>query len=236
MKKIICVLIACIFTFNGYAYASTLSEMTEKVVNYLDIKVIDDVSAIDKLQNRRSINNPSLISTAINNGILIPTNGLVNEKGTDYTPLVNGLIKRYIKDNNYKFVTGTQVDLIRNKNVLINKNTLNVINGEMNYTDLYTCVVDKNNVALFVWKSTDIKQPSIYKVKLYWLEDKELIVSEFYRKEYDLWLKESKNQLYSLDVSQVNIDNEFVMKNLDKYVYVFCDNYGDNIIVKGISD
>ncbi|MEE1043073.1 MAG: hypothetical protein UH854_03820 [Clostridia bacterium] len=236
MKKIIGILTVCMCFFNTCVCASSLCEMTQKAVDYFGIKLIDDISAIDKLQNRRSINNPSLISTAMSNDILIPRNGIVDENGSDYTPLINGLIQKYVNDNNCKFVTGTQVDLTRNKNIIINKNTFSVINGEMNYTDLYTCVVDKDNVALFIWKATDIKQPSIYRVKLYWLENSELIVTELYRKEYDLWLKESKNQFYSLDASQVLINDEFVMKNLDKYVYVFCDNYGDKIIVKGISD
>ena len=234
MKKIICIFTVCLCVISTSVRAASLEEMTKKVMDYFKIEVTEDVSGISKLQNRRSISNPELFSAAINNGIVIARNGLVNDKGTDYTPLINGLIKKYINNNSYRFVSGQQVDLLRNKNIEFTKSTVFVTDAELNYTDIYTCVANKDNEAVFVWKSTDIKQPELYRVKLYWAEDNELIVTQVYRKEYDQWLKESKDDFYSLYISGVNVSEAFIMENLDKYIYVFADGYGDKVVVKGI--
>jgi len=234
MKKIICIFTVCLCVISTSVSAASLEEMTKKVMDYFKIEVTEDVSGISKLQNRRSISNPELFSAAINNGIVIARNGLVNDKGTDYTPLINGLIKKYINNNNYRFVSGQQVDLLRNKNIVFTKSTVFVTEAELNYTDIYTCIVNRDNEVVFVWKSNDIKQPELYRVKLYWAEDNELIVTQVYRKEYDQWLKESKDDFYSLDISGVNVSETFIMENLDKYIYVFADGYGDKVVVKGI--
>ena len=236
MKKIICILTVCLCILNTSVSAASLEDMTKKVMDCFEIEITGDTSGINKLQNRRSIKNPALVSAAINNGIIVARDGLVNEAGKDYTPLINGLIKKYIKDDNYKFVSGKQVDLLRNKKVVFNDDTVFITEADLNYTDIYTCVADKDNVAIFVWKAADIKQPSLYRVKMYWMEEDELIVTEVYRREYDLWLKESKDEFYSFDVSQINLSEEFILKNLDKYIYVFADDYGENVAVWGISD
>lgn len=239
MKKLISLLTVCMCLLSINVNAASLTDMTEKLMDYFKVEVSEDVSGIDKLQNRRNIKNPALISAAINNDIIIAKNGLVNENGTDYTPLTDGLIKRYVNDNNYRFVSGIQVDLLRNKNVKFDENTFfvteNSEEADLNYTDIYTCVVDKNNTALFVWKAGDVVQPALYRVKMYWMEAGELIVTQIYRKEFDLWIKESRDQFYSLDSSQISVSQDFVLQNLDKYLYVFADNYGGNIVVKGIS-
>lgn len=239
MKKILSILTVCFLSLSINVSAANLSEMTEKLMNYYKIEVSEDLSGIGKLQNRRNIKNPALISTAINNDIIIARNGLVNENGTDYTPLTDGLIKRYINDENYKFLSGKKVDLIHNQGVRFDKNTFfvteNSVEDDLNFNDIYTCVVDRENTALFVWKAGDVVKPDVYKVKLYWLEPDEVIVTEIYRKEFDLWIKESKNQFYSLNSSQISVSQNFIMENLDKYVYVFADSYGKNITVKGIS-
>ena len=107
--------------------------------------------------------------------------------------------------------------------------------SDLNFKDVYTCVADKNNTAIFVWKSGEIVNPAVYKVKLYWIEKDEMIVTEVYKKEFDLWIKESKTQFYTLDCSQICVTEEFILNNLDKYVYIFADSYGENITVKGIS-
>ncbi len=236
MKKIICILTVCMCVLNTPVSGASLGDMTKRVMDCFKIEITDDTSGINKLQNRRSIKNPALISAAINNCVIIARDGLVDEAGTDYTPLTNGLIKKYINDDNYRFVSGRQVDLVRNKNIVFNDDTMLITDTELNYTDIYTCVVNKDNVAIFVWKAADVKQPSLYKLKMYWIEGDELVVTEVYRKEYNLWLKESKNEFYSFDVSLINVNEEFIMKNLDKYIYVFADNYGGNIIIRGISD
>lgn len=239
MKKIIGILAVCMMLCSVNVSAMNFTEMTEKLVKHYDVKVTDDVSGISKLQNRRNIKNPSLISAAINSGIIVARNGLVNENGTDFTPLTDGIIKRYIKDEKYKFVSGLKADLLRNQGVIFNKNTFfvteNSKESDLSYTDIYTCVVDKSNNALFVWKAGKVVKPAIYKVKLYWLEEDEMIVTDIYRKEFDLWIKESKNQFYSLDSSQIGLSQDFIMKNLDQYIYIFADSYGENIKIWGVS-
>lgn len=242
MKKIISMLTACVclLSANVNVNAVTLTEMTNKLMNYYKVEVGEDLSGIEKLQNRRNIQNPALISTAINNDILIAKDGLVNEKGTDYTPLTNGIIKRYINDSNYAFVSGGYVDLTRNKNILFNENTFfvteNLKESDLNYSDIYTCVTDRDNNAIFVWKFVDIIQPSVYRAKLYWAEDGELVVTDIYKREFDLWIKVNSGKFYALDSSDVSISQDFIINNLDRLIYVFADNYGEKIIVKGISD
>lgn len=239
MKKIIGILAVCILLCSVNVSAMNLSEMTEKLMEYHNIELSDDISGINKLQNRRNLKNPKLVSTAINNGIIVARKGLVNEEGTDFTPITDGIIKRYINDDNYRFLSGIQADLTRNQGVKFDTSTFFITENsnvsDLNYTDTYTCVVDKDNTALFVWKAGEVVKPAVYKVKLYWIEKDEMIVTEIYKKEFDLWIKESKAQFYTLDCSQIGVTEEFVLNNLDKYVYVFADSYGENIKVKGIS-
>ncbi len=235
MKKLICILTVCLCVMNMCVNATSLEKMAIKVMDYFKIEVTGDTSGILKLQNRRSISNPTLISAAINNDIIVARDGLVNDKGTDYEPLINGLIKKYINDDNHRFVSGTQVDLMRNKNIVFKNDTVFITKTELNYTDIYTCVVNKDNQAVFVWEAVDIRQPSLYKVKMYWIEDDELIVTQVYRKEYDQWIKESRDGFYSFDISQKDVGEKFIMDNLDQYVYVFADDYGDKVVVKGIA-
>ena len=124
---------------------------------------------------------------------------------------------------------------MRNKNIVFKNDTVFITKTELNYTDIYTCVVNKDNQAVFVWEAVDIRQPSLYKVKMYWIEDDELIVTQVYRKEYDQWIKESRDGFYSFDISQKDVGEKFIMDNLDQYVYVFADDYGDKVVVKGIA-
>lgn len=239
MKKLISILTVFTCLLSIRVNAADFTDMTEKLMDYFKIEVSEDVSGINMLQNRRNIKKPELMSTAIKNGIIIAKNGLVNENGMDYTALTDGLIKRYINNENYKFVSGTRVDLVRNKNVKFDEKTFfvteNFSQSDLNYTDVYTCITDRENNAIFVWKSGDVIQPAIYKVKMYWLEKDELIVTEIYKKEFDLWIKESKERFYSIDSSQISVNQDFILENLDGYVYVFADNYGGKIKVKGIS-
>lgn len=240
MKKIISLLTACVCLLSINVNAANLSEMTEMIMGYYKFEIMEDLSGIEKLQNRRNIQNPALISTAINNGVLIVKNGLINEKGTDYTPLTNGIVKRYINDSNYTFISGGYVDLIRNKNVLFNEDTFfiteNLRESDLNYRDKYTCVTDRDNNVIFLWKSTDFIQPSVYRAKLYWAEEGELVVTDMYKRGFDLWIKVNSGNFCSLDSSDIGISQDFIMNNLDKYIYIFADDYGEKIIVKGISD
>ena len=114
MKKIIGILAVCMLLCSANVSAMNLSEMTEKLMEYYKIELSDDISGINKLQNRRNIKNPKLVSAAINNGIIVARNGLVNESDTDFTVITDGIIKRYINDDNYRFLSGIQVDLTRN--------------------------------------------------------------------------------------------------------------------------
>ncbi len=238
MKKIICILIVCILLLSINVSAMDLTEMTEKLLKYYDVKVTEDVSGISKLQNRRNLKNPGLISAAIKNGIIVSRSGIVNETGTDFTPLTDGIIKRYINDDNYMFVCGTAEEL-KNKNIVFDKDTFYVTEkgrqSDIKTAEICTCVADKDGKALFVWKPGEIVQPALYKVKLYWAEGKQMIVSDIYRKEYDSWINESTGSYIELDSSNIGLSTGFVMQNLDKYIYVFADSYGGNIKVMGIS-
>ena len=219
--------------------AMDFTDMTKKLVKYFNVQVTDDVSGINKLQNRKNLENPKLVSAAIKNGVIVAKNGLVNESGTDFTPLADGIIKRYISDDNYIFLSGTVKDLKANKSIKINNDTFCITtNGKIDDfsdSDIVTCVADKKGNILFMWKATDITAPALYKVKFYWAESGEIIVTNIYRKEYALWIDETTDSFRTLDGTQVGITKEFVMENLDKYIYVFADNYGGNIRVKGIS-
>lgn len=219
--------------------AMDFTDMTEKLVKHFDVQVTDDVSGINKLQNRKNLKNPQLVSAAIKNGVIVAKNGLVNESGTDFTPLTDGIIKRYINDDNYIFLSGTMKDLKANKSIKIDNNTFFITtNGKIadfSDSDIVTCVADKDGKVLFMWKATDITAPALYKVKLYWAEADELIATNVYRKEYGAWIDETKGSFTTFDSSQIGITKDFVMTNLDNYIYIFADNYGENIVIKGIS-
>ena len=238
MKKIISILTVCMLLCSVNVSAMDFTEMTEKLVEHFDVKVTDDVSGINKLQNRRNIKNPKLISAAIKSGIIVSRNGLVNETGTDFASLTDGIIKRYINDDNYIFVSGTLDDL-KAKNMVFDKNTFYITEkgrqSDIKTAQICTCVADKDGNVLFAWEAGEVVQPALYKAKLYWAEDGQLIVTELYRKEYSFWINENTGSYIELDCSQVGISKDFVMQNLDKYIYVFADNFDGNIKVKGIS-
>ena len=220
--------------------AMDFNDMTKKLMIHYNVGVTDDVSGINKLQNRKNLKNPKLISAAIKSGIIVAKDGIVNEKGTDFTPLTNGIIKRYINDDNYIFLSGTVEDLKANKNIKIDRDTFCITpNGKLSdisASDVATCVVDKNGKVIFIWKSADVTAPALYKVKFYWAEADELIATNVYRKEYVDWIDESKSTFRTFDISSVGVTKDFVMKNLDKYIYVFADNCGETIKVMGISE
>ena len=115
MKKIISVFIVCMLLCGINVGAMNFSDMTEKLVKYYKVEVTEDISGISKLQNRKNLKNPKLISAAIKNGIIVVKDGLVNEDGTDFTPLTDGIIKRYINNDNYIFLSGTAAELKANK-------------------------------------------------------------------------------------------------------------------------
>ena len=117
MKKIISIFIVCILLCGVNVSAMSFSDMTKRLVEYYKVDITDDVSGINKLQNRKNLENPKLISAAIKSGIIVAKDGLVNELGTDFTPLTNGIIKRYINDDNYIFLSGNAAELKANKNI-----------------------------------------------------------------------------------------------------------------------
>ena len=240
MKKIISVFIVCMLLCGINVGAMNFSDMTEKHVKYYKVEVTEDISGISKLQNRKNLKNPKLISAAIKNGIIVVKDGLVNEDGTDFTPLTDGIIKRYINNDNYIFLSGTAAELKANKNIKMYEDAFFItVNGKLSdfsSSDIVTCVVDKSGKALFVWKGGNIISPSLYKVKLYWAEADELIATNVYRKEYGAWIDESKGLFTTFDSSRVGITKDFVMKNLDNYIYIFADNYGEKIKIMGVSD
>lgn len=240
MKKIISIFILSMLICSTSVSAMDFTDMTKKLVNYFNVQVTDDVSGINKLQNRKNLKNPELISAAIKSGVIVAKEGLVNESGTDFTPLTDGIVKRYINDDNYIFLSGTVEELKVNKIIKTFKDTFYITkNGkqsDFDSADTVTCVVDKDGRVLFMWKATSITTPALYKVKLYWAEENELIATNVYRKEYGVWIDKTKGSFTTFDSSQVGITKEFVMNNLDEYIYIFADNQGENIVIKGISD
>lgn len=240
MKKIITVLTFLIFALITNVSASGFMELTETLLKYHNIEATNDLSGISRLQNRRNLKNPEIISAAINGGVMVAKAGIVNEEGNDLSPLTDGLIKRYINDDSCLFVSGKREALIRSHNLAFFSKTVFVTENQsiedINYNDVYTCITDKANRIMFIWKAGEIVQPSMYKVKLYWLENSELYASEVYRKGYGTWIKESVDGTFAVfDASDVSISENFVLENLDKYVYIFADNYGGKVVVKGIS-
>lgn len=240
MKKIIVLLTLLIFTFSINVSASGFVKLTEKLLEIHNIEITDDLSGINRLQNRRNIKNPKVISAAIKSGVMVAKNGVVNEESTDFSSLTDGLIKKYVNDDSVKFVSGSREELVGNYNLVFYDKTVFVTENQslddINYTDIYTCIADSSDKIIFIWKAGNIIQPAVYKVKLYWLESAELYASEVYKKNYDSWIKENfKDNFAVLDASYISVDEDFVLKNLDKYIYVFADSYDGKIVVKGIS-
>lgn len=240
MKKIIILVTLLIFTFSINVNASDFVKLTEKLLKYHNIEVTDDVSGINYLQNRRNIKNPEIISAAIKSGVIVAKNGIVNENGEDFSPVTDGLIKRYINDSNYIFISGSYENLKETYNLQFYDKTVYVTENQsvkdINNSDIYTCVVDSTNKVNFIWKAGEIIQPAIYKVKLYWLEGAQLYASQVYRKDYGLWERENIDDNFTmLDASDISVSEGFILENLDKYIYIFADSYGGKIVIKGIS-
>lgn len=238
MKKIICVFCVLLGILCTNVSAATLEDAVRKVTEILDIKAENDTSYADKLHNRLEIKDKKLANSAIKNKIVICKNNVLNFNGNDFSPLTNGLIYRYVREGYCSVLSGTFEDLERVKKVDFNDETF-YITPNFSYSDItkstiYTCIVGMDNKAKFVWADGKIKQPAIYRAKLYWADENLLVATDLEKRIFGNWFSEGHGGFVEFDATELNVDRNFVLENLDKPVYLFADNYGGKYTVYGI--
>ena len=238
MKKTICIFCIFLAFFSVDVSASTLGEALKMVMERLEIEASDDTSYADTLQNRLKITEKSVISTAIKNKLLISKNNVINLDGTDFTPLINGIVYRTAADDRYKIITGTLYTLEKVNHVVFSDETVYVTpelsRDDLNRQDVYTCVVTSDNMAEYVWIASEFIQPSMYRAKLYWADDNIMIVTGLERKAFRFWIAENTVEYTEFDMTNVRVDKQFVLNNLDCTVYIFADYRNGKYITYGI--
>lgn len=236
MKKVIAMLaLSLAVSITAYGDA-TLGDAIRKLVIDNGITLNDNTSCLDKLQNRRFIKDKKIISAAHRNGFLLINNKILDVDGTDMSPLINGIIKKCVADDKYLIVTGNMETILDeygaytdNKTFFITKS---LSKNDMSENELYTCVIKGDKHIDYLWNASEIKQPSVYRARLYWAEGNEIIVSKLEKKSYDSWHEVNKG-VSVLDADDGIIKEDFVINHLDKTIYMLADDYA-GIRIKGI--
>ncbi|MBR0276857.1 MAG: hypothetical protein IJQ50_00130 [Clostridia bacterium] len=232
MKKILFFIALC-FAFSITANASPFENAVEMVMEKFGCQITDDVSEINYLHNREKIKNKKLIASAMRNNLILFKGYVLDTESENYEPLANGIISKALYDDNCKLLTGTLADLETKNQVVFTDDTVYLIQNlsrkGLNYNDLYCCAVNLKNEVLYIWIAGEIKHPAIYRAKLFWAEDKCMILKELKCKVLKYWMDVNLNEYTEVYVDGNLYDKQFILNNIDKEIYLLADDYGGNI-------
>ncbi len=234
MKKLT-ILLALIMSMSFTVNGATLEEATSKLAEKLNIKITEDVSSLKYIHNRETIENKNLFASVMSSGWLIPSDHIIKASSTDYSPLINGIISKTISDGGMKILTSNISDMENKSHVSITDNTFflteNLARKDINYNEEYTYVVDMKNEVKYIWVTGGIKHPVIYKANLFWVEGKTLIVKNLKTRSFMNWVPVNSEEYTEFNLENNVLNEEFILKNIDKEIYVFVDDYGSEIKV-----
>ena len=232
MKKLI-LLCAFVLFFSISAEAKTVREGTKEVLNHLKIEESANTSAIRKCKNYASINEDDvpLAATAIEAGVLIPKNGVLNMDSDDLTPLINGLTSYGIKTG-YKVVTGKfNKDEIEKTPVTEDTFLLcELIKGEE-----YTALI-RNNKCEIVMPVGEIKKPVLYTGRIFIAQGNVISFDNVQRYSMGMWMDAGLNGrlLFGTPVGFSISDYEINTKYIDKTVFFYADASEDTVKIYGM--
>lgn len=232
MKKLV-LLCAILLCFSMSAQAKTVRDGTKEVLDYLKIEESGNTSAIRKCKNYASISEDDvpLAATAIDAGVLIPKDRVLNMDSEDLTPLVNGLTSYGIK-NGYKVVTGkfgnNQIE-----KTPVTEDTFSLcelVNGEE-----YTALI-KNNVCQIVMPVGDIKKPVLYTGRIFIAQGNIISFDNVQRYSMGEWMDSGLHGklLFGTPVGFSVSEYEINTNYIDKTVYFYGDTSEDVVKIYGM--
>ena len=238
MKKFICVFCIIFVFFSNLVSAKTLNDAIKMMMETQKIEVKDSTIYADRLQNRNEISEKSLISSAIENRVVIAKNNVLNVNGSDFSPVTDAVVRRVVSDIRYGVVSGNLSTLEKANHVHFSDETIyltpNFSRKDLNSETLYTCVINADNGAEYVWVAGEFRQPSIYRARLYWADENAMVVTKLERKAFRFWMMENTSSYTEFDTNNLKIDRQFILDNLDQTVYIFADYRDGKYIAYGI--
>ena len=238
MRKFICVFCIIFVFFGNLVSAKTLNDAIKMMMEVQKIEVKDSTIYADRLQNRNEISEKALISSAIENRVVIAENNVLNVNGSDFSPVTDAILRRVVSDIRYSVVSGNLETLEKINHVHFSDETIyltpNFSRKDLDSETLYTCVIDGENRVNYVWIASEFRQPTIYRATLYWADENAMVVTKLERKAFRFWLMENTSSYTEFDTSNLKIDRQFILDNLDKTVYIFADYRDEKYIAYGI--
>jgi len=238
IKKSLVIFIILI-TISQSVFALNIEEMSDKLVEKLNLNRELTADMIKHYKDWRYIDNSYKVSvaTALREGILIPNNKIISPKSEDISTIIKGLTYYGIKNPNYKIVSsfynfqsinGAIVDadtMVIKGNELVNV-------GVLTDTRLYNAIMDKNNKAIIVWEQNIIKVPTLLRGKMFFKEGDKLILTSLEKSTFDRWDNIADQKYievelgYDINVTQnkrIIYNDELNSNFLDGLVYILGD-------------
>lgn len=243
MKKVLAILIILI-TLSQSVFALSIEQMSDKLVEKLNINKELTTDVIKHYKDWRYIDNFYKISvaTAIREGILLSNNKIISPKSEDISPIIKGLTYYGIKNPNYTIVSS--VYTLQSIGVAeVNLDTMVIIGNEIGGMGLltegiyYNALVDKNDKAIIVWKQNNIKIPTLLRGKLFFKEGNKLILTSLEKSTFDKWSNVANEKYIDVELGNINVtqnkriiyDDELNSNFLDGFVYILGYYNGDNV-------
>lgn len=233
MKKFV-LLCACIMCMTVTVQAKTVRTATEEALEFFKIQQSENSAAIRKCRNYASIaeDDVLLAQTALDAGILVLKNGVLNMDSEDLTPIINGITSYGIKSGEYKVVTAVyQNGEIDKAPVTDETFLLSPIASGNEYTALI-----KNNKCAAVFEPGDIKNPVLYKGRLYIADGNDICFDNVQRYSLGKWINvDTKGRLMIGQTVGFSVSADDINANyLDKTVYFYADATDETVKIYGM--
>jgi len=244
MIKKALVVVAIIITLSQSVFALSIEQMSDKLVEKLNINKELSTDVIKHYKDWRYVDNfyKLSVATAIREGILIPNNKIISPKSEDISQIIKGLTYYGIKNPNYNIISS--VYTLQSIGVAeVNLDTMVIIGNEIGGMGLltegiyYNAIVDKNDKAIIVWKQNNIKIPTLLRGKLFFKEGSKLILTSLEKSTFNSWSNVANQKYIDVELGNINVtqnkriiyDDELTSNFLDGFVYILGDYNGDNV-------
>ncbi len=230
MKKLL--LILAIMCVGLSVEAKTVREATAEALNHFKIEESANTSAIRRCKNYASIDEADVYvaATALDAGILIPKNNVLNMDSEDLTPLVNGITSYGIKSGKYKVTTGVFANGEIDK-AAVTEDSFKLCQLETGKE--YTALI-RNNRCEAVLPLGDIKKPVLYKGRIFIADGNLISFDRVQRYSMGKWMDAGLGGrlLFGTPVGFTVPDINTL--HIDKEVYIYADAYEDTVKIYGM--
>lgn len=232
LKKLLTVIIV-FGLINSAVYAVTLEEAVDRTAKRLFIETEVDKNVLRLYKDWGYVDKKyrDTMAGALHAGMLCPNGRMLNPSSNDLTPLFKGFFRFGMLNQTFD-VVGFQ----GKSDIQTNHETLYIINNEilteyeLDDSVKYYAVVNRNNRAYIVWKSTPSVKPNrLYRGRLFLYDDGKCIITNAEKVSFNTWsdISESKytNVVLGSDV--------FVTKNKRKLDDVNINHLDSEVYIIG---